>query len=64
MLFFLTMLVIYLGGTIGMYPGFTETHKIKYKFRPFLGKIEVTHNDKSLYNVPLSKYENKIFLGK
>ncbi|KKQ77195.1 hypothetical protein A3B84_01355 [Candidatus Nomurabacteria bacterium RIFCSPHIGHO2_02_FULL_35_13] len=68
----LAALVIYFGGTIGQYLGyaetgpfrFTEILMLKYKFRPLLGRIEVLHNDKSLYNVPLSEEENRIFLGK
>ena len=60
---FLTMLVLYFGGTVGRYPGFTEVHFLKYKLKPFLGKIEIVHNDKSLYNLLLSEEENKIFLG-
>lgn len=68
----LTALILYFGGTVGAYPGFaedgaiglTEIARWKYKFRPFFGRIDILHNDKSLYNVPLSEEENKIFLGK
>lgn len=68
----LTALILYFGGTVGAYPGFaedgaigfTEISRWKYKFRPFLGRIDIVHNDKSLYNLPLSEDENKIFLGK
>lgn len=68
----LTMLVIYFGGTIGPYYGFaemgvvglTELSHWKYMLRPLSGRIEVIHSDKSLYNLPLSEDENRIFLGK
>ncbi|MFZ2150103.1 MAG: hypothetical protein WAV15_03010 [Minisyncoccia bacterium] len=75
----ITMLVLYFGGTIGPYAGFAEVGSSgfmgfidnfvemshwKYYFSPFLGRIEVVHNDKSFYNVLLSEEENKIFLGK
>jgi hypothetical protein len=60
----LTMLIIYFGGTLGLYNGFAEVRYLKYRLRPFLGKIDVLHDDKSLYNLPLSPVENKIFLGK
>lgn len=59
----LTALVLYFGGTTGWYPGFSEVRYWRYKLRPFLGRIDVVHDDKSLYNVPLSEEENKIFLG-
>lgn len=59
----LTALILYFGGTTGWYPGFTEPHKLPYKLRPFLGKISIVHHDKSLYNVPMSDEESKIFLG-
>lgn len=75
----ITMLIFYFGGTVGMYSGFAEVGNPgirglkdnflemshwKYYLRPFLGRIEVVHNDKSLYNVPLTEEENRIFLGK
>lgn len=60
----LTALILYFGGTVGWYPGFSEVQYWRYKFRPFLGRIDVVHNDKSLYNLPLSEEENKIFLGR
>jgi len=75
----ITMLVLYFGGTIGPYAGFaeigsfglrgfidnfTEMSHWKYYFYPFFGRIEVVHNDKSFYNVPLSEEENEIFSGK
>lgn len=75
----ITMLVLYFGGTIGPYAGFAEIGSSgfvgfidnfvemshwKYYLSPFLGRIEVVHNDKSFYNVPLSAEENKIFLGR
>ena len=59
----LTALILYFGGTVGWYPGFSEVQYWRYKFKPFLGRIDVVHNDKSLYNAPLSKWENKIFQG-
>jgi hypothetical protein len=58
-----TALVLYFRGTVGWYPRFAEPHYWKYKFKPFLGSIDILHNDKSFYNVPLSEDENKIFLG-
>ena len=57
----LTMLVLYFGGTIGPYYGFTEVQYWTYKLRSMLGWINIVHNDKSLYNLPLSKDENRIF---
>src|SRR3989344_2360206 len=49
----LTALILYFGGTVGWYPGFSEVQYWRYKLRPFLGRIDVVHNDKSLYNAPL-----------
>lgn len=60
----LTALILYFGGSVGPYPGFTEIHYWRYKLRLFSRRIDIVHNDKSLYNVPLSEEENKIFLGK
>ncbi len=60
----LTALILYFGGTAGRYAGFTEARYLKYRLRPFLGSFDIVHNDKSLYNVPLSEEENKIFCGK
>ena len=60
----LTALILYFGGTVGWYPGFSEVQYWRYKFRPFLGRIDVVHNDKSLYSLPLSEEENKIFTGR
>ncbi len=74
----ITMLTYYFGGTVGIYAGFAEVRSKgfigfidnfvemshwKYYLYPFLGRVEVVHNDKSLYNLPLSEKENKIFLG-
>jgi len=59
----LTALILYFGGTAGVYLGFTEAHYWKYRLKPFLGSFDVVHADKSLYNLPLSEDENKIFLG-
>jgi len=59
----LTAIVLYFGGTVGWYPGFSEVQYARYKFRPLLGRVDVLHNDKSLYNFPLSEEESKIFYG-
>src|SRR3989344_8504011 len=59
----LTALILYFGGTAGVYLGFSEAHYWKYRLKPFLGSFDVVHADKSLYNLPLSEDENKIFLG-
>lgn len=37
------------GGTIGMYPGFVETHHTDYKERTLNGTIEIIHQYKALY---------------
>lgn len=60
----LTALILYFGGTAGMYLGFTEARYLRYRLKPFLGSFDIVHNDKSLYNLPLSEDENKIFNGK
>lgn len=60
----LTALIFYFGGTVGMYPGFAEVQYSRYKLRPFLGRVDVVHNDKSFYEASLSKEEEKIFYGK
>lgn len=60
----LTALILYFGGTVGLYRGFTEAGYWKYKLKPYLGSFDIVHNDKSLYNVPMSPEEDKIFLGK
>lgn len=57
----LTALILYFGGTAGIYLGFTEANYWKYKLRPYLGSFDIVHNDKSLYNVPMTEEENKIF---
>ncbi len=60
----LTALILYFGGTVGWYPGFTEARYWRYYLRRFTNpSIYVVHNDKSMYNIPLSSEENKIFLG-
>jgi len=59
----LTALILYFGGTAGMYIGFTEARYWRYRLKPFFGSFDIVHNDKSLYNLPLSEDENKIFLG-
>lgn len=60
----LTALVLYFGGSVGLYPGFTEVRYKRYRWKPFLGPFDIVHDDKSLYNLPLSEEESKIFYGK
>lgn len=60
----LTALILYFGGTAGIYAGFTEARYWRYRLRPYLGGFDIVHNDKSFYNVPLSPDEQKIFSGK
>lgn len=51
--YWLSVLFLYFGGTIGPYFGFSETNYISYPFRRFfLKNIETLHWDKSLHNVP------------
>jgi hypothetical protein len=57
----LTALMLYFGGTAGCYPGFTEARYWRYKLRLFMDSVAVVHNDKSLYNVPMSKDEEELF---
>lgn len=59
----LTALVLYFGGTVGMYPGFAEVQYPRYKLRPLLGRVDVVHNDKSSYQRDMTEEERKIFSG-
>ncbi len=58
-----TALILYFGGTVGWYPGFAEVQYWRYRLKPFLGRIDVVHNEKSFYDVPLTKEESEIFYG-
>ena len=61
--YYLTVLTLYFGGTVGQYKGFCETWHKMYKIKRFLNMVSVVHQDKSLYAVAPDEGD-EIYLGK
>lgn len=59
----INMLTIYYGGSIGNFFGWYEKTRWFYRIRRFFNTIEVSHQEKDLYNKPLSAEEKSILEG-
>lgn len=57
-------LTVYYDGTVGPYLGWYERTRLFYWPRRLLGTIQVSHQEKSLYNKTLSQEEKNILEGK
>ncbi len=59
--YWLSVLILYFGGTIGNYRGFCETWYFTYLFRRYiLRNIKTLHFDKSLHDLPLTDAERAL----
>ncbi|MFZ2150102.1 MAG: hypothetical protein WAV15_03005 [Minisyncoccia bacterium] len=55
---------VYFGGSVGPYFGWYEQTRLFYWPRKLLNSIQVSHQEKSLYDQPLSQEEKSILEGK
>ena len=60
----INMFLLYYGGTIGYYRGYTETPRWDYIPRRLTNFLTVSHQEKLLYNKPMTPIETDIFEGR